>query len=238
MKKLILIPLIIFAVSLFSCSSDNNPTEPKDQTLKTKAPTLKSIELPEHMAQSGDAHAQMAAGWIAMANSFSVYSGLFVPPEGAKSLPGVIGEDKYTWTVGTLAITLVYSTDEEYSRWKIIYNGTDPNGTAFINWVFMEAEQTADGNSGSLFIYQDNSTDLAGKWTWNNSADGSYDFTFLDYSDSGEKLDIHTNSDKSGEMNLYENVDGQFVLRYKITWNSDGSGAWWDYESNENGTWQ
>ena len=238
MKKLALIPLMIFVTLLFSCSSDDNPTEPTSQKIKPKAPTAKTIELPEHMVQSGDPHAAMAASWIAMANSFTGYSQFFVPPEGAKSLPKVSDEGKYTWNVGALAITLIYSTDDEYSKWKVIFNGTDDEGTTYVNWVYMEAEQTADGSSGTMLMYEENSTDVAYKWEWTSSDDGSYNFTFLDYSDSGWKLDIHVNADNSGEMNYYDNVDGEFVLKYKITWNADGSGAWWDYENNENGTWQ
>ncbi|VAX23897.1 hypothetical protein MNBD_IGNAVI01-270 [hydrothermal vent metagenome] len=240
MKKLTLIPLIIFITLLFSCSSDDNPTEPVGQKLEPKAPTVKTIELPEHMAQSSDPHAQMAEVWIGMANSFTAFSGLFVPPEGAKSLPkgnALNDEGKYIWTVGPLSITLIYSSDDEYTRWKVIYNGID-NGSAYVNWVFMEAEQTADGNSGTLLMYKENSTELAAKWTWNNAADGSYDCTFIDQTDAGWKLDVHENADNSGEMNFYEDVNGEFILRYKITWNADGSGAWWDYENNESGSWQ
>ncbi len=239
MKKLALIPFVIFLVLLFSCSSDDNPTESTSQQVKPKAPTLKSIELPEKMLQSNDPHAQLAATYISIANAFTTYQGLFTPPEGAKQLPKVNDERRYTWNVGALTITLVYSTDDEYTKWKIIYNGTDPNGTTYVNWVCIEAEQTADGNNGTLIIYQENSTELAAKWTWSNSSDGSSDVTFINYSeDSNWKLDIHSNADKSGEMNIYEEVDGQYVLRYKITWNSDGSGAWWDYETGQSGSWQ
>lgn len=240
MKKLTLIPLIIFLLLVFSCSNNDNPTEPENNNLKPKAPTFKSIEIPDHMKQSSDIHAQMAVVWLEIANSFTAYSSLFVPPEGAKSLPKVNAlndEGKYTWSVGTLSVTLIYSSDNEYTRWKVMFSGTD-NGTTYIDWVFMEAEQTADGKNGTLVMYEDNTTDIAAKWTWTNNSDGSSDYTFLNYSDSGMKLVIHVNADKSGELNFYENVDGGYVLKYKITWNANGSGAWWDYENNENGTWQ
>ncbi len=213
MKKLTLIPFMILIAFLFSCSSDDNPTEPEGQKLKPKAPTVKTIDLPQHMVQSQDPHAQMAAGWIRMANSFTAYTGFFVPPEGAKSLPKVSDEGKYTWTVGALSITLIYSTDEESSSWKIILNGTDSDGTTYVNWVAMEAEQSADGNSGTMLMYKENTTEIEAKWTWNNASDGSYDFTYIDYSDFGGKLDIHVNADKSGEMYIYENIDGEFVLQ-------------------------
>ncbi len=233
-KKILLsFLIIIMSVFLTFCSNDedDNPVAPE-----TKEPAkleIKEIQLPEHMTQVQDSYAQLAVAFVQMANGFRNYATFFNPPSGATHIPKSSGvQDEWTWQEGTLTIRLVYDENDEMVYWKIYLTGTF-EGYTVNNWLGAEAEQTKDGNSGHLKIYEPPTNNLIAEWNWNVGSDGSYSFVFLGYENS-QKIEVTVNADNSGILQIYNSVGGQFVLQYKITWTATGSGQWWEYDTAGN----
>lgn len=240
LKKIILMFTLIFLTILSGCSKndESNPVAPK-----TKEPAklqLKEITVPTHLTQVQDQHAQMVSSYIQMANGLTNYAAFFTPPSGAKHLPkGYSTEDEWTWTEDNLTVTLVYNEGESNISWKVILTGLYEGFTA-TNWTSMEAEQSKDGNSGHLTIYEPVTTTVAVDWEWNNNSNGNASFIFTDF-ESFMKMQIDVNSDNSGMLQVFQSSDNQFILQYKISWTATGSGEWWEYDATGNitdhGTW-
>ena len=70
-------------------------------------------------------------------------------------------------------------------------------------------------------------------WSW-TYASGIYNITYL-LTDGSNSLRITAviNVDGSGQVEYYIND----VLSIRIVWYTDGSGAWWTYNPDTNGTW-
>jgi len=240
LKKNISLFTLIFLIILSGCSKndENNPVTPK--TEEPAKLELKEITVPEHLKQVQDQHAQIALGYIQMANGLTNYAAFFTPPSGAKHLPKSNSvEDEWTWTEDNLTVTLVYSEGESTISWKVILTGLYEGFTA-TNWTFMEAEQSKDGNSGHLTIYKPVTTTIAVNWEWNNNSNGSSSFIFTNF-ESSMKMQIDVNADDSGILKVFTANDSQFILSYKIIWTAAGSGEWWEYDTTgtqtDHGTW-
>ena len=184
------------------------------------------------MAQSEDTYAQMAAGYVEMANGFSTYGYLFAPPPRALCSVNRDGEWTYTWSVGNLIITLVITETSTNYYWKIYYDGTEGT-TTYDNFLFIEAEQTLDGSSGSLFIYIDPAqTGYALMWSWNIDADGAYHFTYELFEDV--KIEVVVNADGSGYLEFYDYGTAGYWRIFRIEWTAEGTGEWWQYDEAGN----
>ena len=240
LRKVIIFFTLLFLIILSSCSKtdEDNPVAPKkNEPAKLE---LKEITVPPHLTQVQDEHAQMAASYIQMANSLTNYAAFFTPPNGAKHISKANGiQDEWTWTEENLTITLVYSEGESSNYWKVILTGFYEGFTA-TNWTFMEAEQSKDGNTGHLTIYEPVTTNVAVNFEWSNNAGGNESFIYTDFK-SSMKMQIDVGKNNSGVLQLFQGVEGQFVLEYKINWTATGSGEWWEYDKTENiishGTW-
>jgi len=111
------------------------------------------------------------------------------------------------------------------STWKIVFNGTDPNdGTVFVNWTFIQASEAADGNSGNMKIYMENSTEVVSEMNWYTDSATVYHFELYSYGIGGYKLLININPDNSGFLEMYDFYENQYVLTTKIIWTAAGTG--------------
>lgn len=240
LRKVILFFTLLFLIILSSCSKtdENNPVAPKNN--EPAKLELKEITVPSHLTQVQDQYAQMAAGYIQMINSLTNYAAFFTPPKGAKHITKANGiQDEWTWTENSLTVTLDYSEGESSISWKVILTGLY-EGFNVTNWTFMEAEQSKDGNSGHLTIYEPVTTNVAINWEWSKNASGNASFIYTDFK-SSMKLQIDVDKDNSGVLQILKGAEGQFVLEYKINWTATGSGEWWEYDATGNitnhGTW-
>jgi hypothetical protein len=73
----IIFPLFCFLLVL-SCSDDNNPTDPNVSDGSTEL-SLKEITIPEGLINKQNPYAQIAVGYMQLANSFKSFSGFFSP---------------------------------------------------------------------------------------------------------------------------------------------------------------
>ncbi len=239
MKRKILSIAIILILTFFlsSCSKDDdNPVTPEEKP-SPEQPATPQVQLPPSVSNSNDPHAARAVSFVAMANSFSQYSAFFTPPEGSLAKTADDGNWDYTWTDGTLVITLHYRENGEGYSWEVVLNGTEPSsGVVYTDWTMMEAQQNSDGSSGSMTVYEDNTTNPEFEYTWTNDGSGHITFEYISFGDYGSKVSITSNPDNSGSMEYCEYVNGQYVMTFKLIWTSNG-GEWWeyDYQGNEIG---
>ncbi len=232
-KKVIIGFLIsLIALSFTNCSKDeNNPVAPeKKEPAKLQ---VKEVQVPQHLSQVQDPHAQLVVGFVQLANGFKNYTPFFTPPSGATHVPKTNGvKDEWTWTSQGLTVRLVYNEGTESVSWKIYLTGVF-EGFTVNNWLAGEAEQNKDGTSGHLMVYDPPTSNVLTEWSWNTQSDGTYIFVVNMY-DSDEKIELTVNPDNSGTIQFYNSVDNTFVLEYKITWTSAGSGQWWEYDTAGN----
>jgi hypothetical protein len=234
-----LLGALVIALAV-SCSKSTEPNGNGD------APAWEgdTIGVPAAMANSQDPQAQMAMAWINMANAIGGFTGMFEPPEQATISPSIQGiQDEtweYSWTNNGLTVTLTITETSDRYTWEVKYDGTD--GTyVYDNWVFIEAEGMKDASSMWLKVYEPVTTLLSSEWVW--TYDGStVECVFTSYYQGipQMKVEITSNSDLSGEINVYEYVGTSWLLDWRAVWAADGSGQWWDYEAGvlvNQGTW-
>ncbi len=238
MKRNVFMPFLILGLSLFmfNCSSnENNPVTPNEKP-EPQQPAVQQVELPQSVTNSSDSHAAQAVMWAGMVNSFSAYSSYFSPPQGTKSLlkTNDDGSWTYTWTVDSLVITLLYEQNAESISWKVTLNGSDSQSeTVYVNWTMLEASQTTDGSSGTITMYDDNSTDIIFTLTWSKDSDGTENYEYINPADGGGKIVFTVHPENSGDVQMYNHLDGQYIVWMKVAWTASG-GEWWEYDEQGN----
>ncbi len=232
-----LVGLLIIAL-IAGCSEDKGtnggPEAPKFQ--------VKTINVPQKMAQSQDPMAKMAVAYIGMANAIGSHTSLLSPPASAMKLakPVSIQGWTYTWTEDALSMTLEVSESGNNYVWEMFLNGTDGQFT-YNNWKSMRAEEAKDGNSGLLIAYKPVTTEISMKWTWETDPQTEvYTFVLTTFGEGGGKIEITSNPDDSGELAFYQDINGNYILTFGVEWLADGSGQWWAYDSgdvSQTGSW-
>ncbi|HEY6952529.1 MAG TPA: hypothetical protein VI758_08975 [Bacteroidota bacterium] len=215
---------------------DSTTTGPQTNT----PPPFPSVTVTGPSTTSSDTYAQTT---IAYATAFGALTNpaMFTPFSGQNS---VQSGNTWTWTVtaGTLTITFTTTKEADGSyTWSWKQNGYDSSShTTYVNWVFISGSRSADGKNGEWMIYEDNTTTLSARLTWATNAGGTLTATWFGYTNGviTDKLVIVNNSDKSGELTVYDGT----VLIFKSTWIANGSGTWWTYSSSTGlqtgtGTW-
>lgn len=244
-KRLVSFVLAVFFVAGFiTCSKDSSPTAPKEQK---EAPTLaaQQVTVPPQMAQSTDPHAQLAVGFISMANSFSAFGSNFAPPALQKTMFAASPDDDptwfQTWTNAGLTISVsIYDKGDMYV-WDIRFSGTDGEDT-FDNWLFIHAEQSQERNSGTMTIYEPVTTKVSSVFTWGMDADNVYTLTMVSiFEGAAEKVVVQQRPDKSGSLEASEGTLDNFVLQFACQWTAEGSGTWTSYDNGteiDSGSWK
>jgi hypothetical protein len=214
--------LLLFAFILSGCSKDDSsPTEQQ-----VTAPTVPALVFKGPNTASTETNAQMIKSYVAAMNTFTT---MFAPYQYLQS---VRDGNTWTWTYteGTLTVKMTSTSQSDGTYlWKLIFNGKDPSSTlTYNNWTGMEGSTSADGKSGSWKIYDDNTTTIAGDFSWsttNNILTG----TQKEYTNgtSTGQIVLVNNPDNTGEMRVYTGT----VVTYKATWTATGSGQWWTYGS-------
>lgn len=227
LKRLFLFALIfVVAFSFVACSKDKktNNSDDFDGPEWNNDP----VELPVAMEQSDDPHAVMAVGYVAMANSFSGYGGLFAPPRGAICTVNRDEEWTYTWGDGELSITLVITETSTHYYWEIYFDGFDGEMT-YDNFLYIAAEQTLDGNNGSMTLYDPEMTEFLLFWEWSLDDAGVYHFMYEFYQDG--KVLVEVNPDGSGFVEFYEYDISGYWRSFRLEWTALGTGEWWIYDA-------
>lgn len=151
----------------------------------------------------------------------------------------------WSWTYhsSTSSFTATWSavkqSDGSYS-WSLVFNGQTDSVT-YNNWTFLKGTTSSDGKSGNCTIYYSNTSSIGIQFNWTTASNGTVTGTVLVYNASGavtEKVVITNNTDKSGEVDVYTGAQ----MTFKATWQSNGSGQWWEYDPSSGaqvyyGTW-
>lgn len=236
--------ITLFFFSFIVSCSEKDDTEPQDQQTQ-EAPTLetKIVELPEAMTQSNDPGAQMATMYANMANGFTGWAGMMIPPQKSASLKSTLDGDPwvYTWDFSegadAYSITLtIAETPTEY-LWTMVINGT-LGGMVLDNFLYMEANEALDGTSGEFVMYDPEEQGIGLIASWVTNSNGVYSLTF---EMPGEvKIVLTTNLDNSGEISVYDWNETEYLLSFNASWDSTGHGEYWEYDAGElvdHGTW-
>lgn len=232
MLKKLMVLTVLFSFVFTACSSDDNPTEP-EQTAEPQEVVIKQINVPTAMEQNQNVDPQ-AAGLLAMANSVSLYGGLYSTPANVN----LSGDNEWSGTWNDGSATYYWSSWEENGEYFVELSVTgsyeDYNVTDFL---LVDLHAYNEGNSGILTIYSPDNEYF--EYNWDTDSDGVYYLNY--YAPDGSELSAVSNPDLSGEIEYYEFYDGGTVLVYRASWDSDGSGSWesWDVNGNSlgSGTW-
>lgn len=244
MKKsslLIWVLAVAFLSFFVSCSKDDDEPEPQQQ----QAPTFstKTVAVPDAMMQSSDEGAQEAVAYVNLANSFTGLANSFIPPQ--KCAPYKSTNDGppwiYTWEVidgeDQYTVTLTISQTSSGYEWDMVIDGTI-DGIVVNNFLFMHGELSNDGKNGLFTLYDFETGEICMYVTWNTDDNGVYSVTFEIPEDI--KVNVTSNLDGSGDVEVYEWENGNYQLEWKAVWTSDGHGEWWSYENGvlvDHGTW-
>lgn len=219
----------------FACSDDDEetPTGTNNQQTMDHIPTLDSIQVPAAMAASSDPYAQMAVTYVNMTNGLANLGQYFVPPSKAAKSAAYAGSEAdtliWSWSYGGITVYLKFWETLTHYYWRYMWHGTYDQ-VVYDNWIWYAANQTKDGTAGQLVWYDDNSLIPFLTWEWTYLA-GVYTLTYT--FDNINQLIITVNADGSGSLEYYEDS----VLKLRIIWYANGSGAWWTYGPDSNGTW-
>lgn len=188
------------------------------------------IQVPQAMLQSSDPRAAMAASYVNLSTSFSLYSLFFQIPNGAKKSSQAItapngrtaaGVTVYEWS-GPDGSSIAYQWSEKGGQdyFEIFIKEA---GLPYLK--FMDVLQKKDGSSGLMKLFSEDGPELF--WTWEKLANESY---LLVFSTEDTRFEVLSNKDKSGTLKFFS--DG--ALQSETTWDSLGNGSWKDY--NEDGS--
>ncbi len=228
--------LAVLALLIAGCSKSSSPTSASSTPPDLTAPTFKG---PGSTANSDTSLGAQTANQLATTfNAIaSGYSAVFAQA-GSPSQSG----NTWTWKVteGQASITFTATQSDTTYQWKYVMNGTY-QGTTYNNWTAFEGSETASGANGNWILYNENSTTPMSKVSWTTDGSGTLTGNIIGYDSTGTETDRYTfvnNKDNSGSLEEYTNGS---TLALKVTWKSDGSGQWWEYDDQGgvvgSGTW-
>lgn len=249
-QKLTLALIIFSLIFSISCSKDDDTTidlTDVEFSFDINNPPIDPT-LINNLLASTDANASLIGSQLSIANLMSVWFYLFDQPAGAVQSNVPIG------TCGGNALVYTYNLSEENETASIAFQlcETDSkytfqaffseNGSAFELFMYAE-ESKLELKQGYMEVYTSGlgessiSSTVVLKYTWNENADGSFDFVVAD-SEGDFKLTIGLNADSSGTLEIEESGSPY----YEATWNADGTAgtyAYYDGEGNitDSGNW-
>jgi len=251
MKRIayLLIATLVVTFALMGCSKDESTTTapPPSNNEEEQAPAFSAqpLDVPDSLANETDPHAQMAVGYINMANAFVNYMNFVTPPsktsfEGVGTLSGPPWI--YTWPVNigpdnNYMVTLTIDEDNDYYTWTVELDGVF-DGYSVTNFTLIEASQAKDGTSGELTVYDPESLGIALSVSW-VLQNGTYTVTYL--MPEEVRIVVTLNPDESGSVEAYEWNGSAFVKVFEAQWTATGAGEWWtwniDGTPSGHGTW-
>jgi hypothetical protein len=259
------IPLLV----LISCGGDDK--KPTDST-PTDLPTIPAIEVATdvdfHSTDQNATTAQgMVQGQLGMANGMAAMGQAFIGPLANADWQGA-GGDCYDWTYGSASCAYKYEAckvSQNY-EWSLTFNGTCWGDIPLVNWVAFAGTTNATGTTGSMRMFEENTTTVGFAWEWETATDGNsgtwlfYEGEIADENLSstltwvrqtngeedvtwvspGElKWQTHVNAGgDTGWMDYYSwnETTSAWTALWEIAWNADGTGYWVYYDEEGNET--
>jgi hypothetical protein len=198
-----LLALVVAPLLIISCSkkSDNGtgpgtgsepPTVPAPQLQTTVNITSTN---PEAVAAKALAESQLG-----LANVLAAYGTSFASQVNAADW-GEKSGGCWSWSSSESGCSVSFDVCDASGgyTWTYTLNG-NCGDTPYNRWVAFRVTTSADGLSGTVVLYEENSTTVMATWTWSVAADG-----------------------KSGQWALYQGAESEANLRGTLTWtqNSD-----------------
>lgn len=225
----------------FACSDDddNKPTSLESAKLSFQNQDNR-ISPPSGLRSSENEYAQMAVGYIEMANSIGVYTEFMNVPNGAtKTSTPITAANGRVGSTQTEYLVYIWS-DESYG--SVAYQLSEQNDSYVFELFFKEvgasewlkyfhAEEKKDGSIGHMVIYDvftsDEGTEMI-RYDWERSG-GVLTFEMTS-AESDFYFIMHINeSTGAGDVKYY--LDNE--LFYEMTWDAAGDGTWKYYSEGE-----
>lgn len=254
LKNTTLVLAFFSLVFLFSCKKDEETkTNLKEVkfSFDTSNPPINQ-ELISNLSSASDANASRVGFSLASANLMTAWMSFFQAPASTEAkesnVPiGTCGGDAfvstYSYDVGAASPVIlgyqICETSDKYTFQLLV----SEDGSKFVKFLSAEESKTELKQGfmelfGSSIGDESTSSSAVLKYTWKESADGSFEFGINGFDSSSSTTSIKINKDTSGSMQMTE--DGK--LSYKATWNADGtSGTYESYDSSgkliDSGNW-
>ncbi len=228
-RTLLVVALVFIG---FSCSKDDEPNSALEDASLSFGSRTEIVALPTALKNSTDPNALTAVAWVAMANSMSGFSALFVPQSGAvKTTSPIVAANGrvsatqqdyivYTWSDASFG-AVAYQISDQGDKYVFEYFYKFPQTTDWLCYLY--AEERKDRSEGLMKVYDvfDNASDVVFQFNW--SRVGSL-FQFI-FTNSQEdfliKLEVN---EQTNAGSLEYTIDGN--LQQRITWLSNGTGTW------------
>jgi len=233
--------LVVFTASLLlagiSCSKKESSSPAAPASNNPPQLDVEEVTLPQAMTNSSDTKAQEAAGYVNTANSFTQYMQFLSPSSSAGALRAESSYQgppwNYTWTVddgqdNNYTVDLTIDENDTLYTWKVIVSGTI-DGAAINNFMLISARQGKDDSSGYLIMYDPSTAAMSVRIDWYRSG-GDYVLQYQMFNNS--RVVVNSYHDGTGRVSYYEWNGSSYPLRFQATWNADGSGEWWTYNSS------
>ena len=171
--KSIIFALMLFEISIFSCSKKNPKTIEEWEGQVAPTFIFRTVSVPDKMKQSPDSMAQKVVEYVGLINECNKYRAYLIPLENystktEKGPPWIT-----TWQAPegyTIFLTIEGEVGGVSYTWEVKFWGTDSTTGIYYNrWVFIEADQVAFDQAGGIRVYQNNSLKYAAYYNWTTS---------------------------------------------------------------------
>ncbi|MEO9571055.1 MAG: hypothetical protein ABJH82_09785 [Polaribacter sp.] len=238
--KKIFSSLLLFSIIIMSSCSSNDDNEViieeelSEIVMQDFVDNIQALSVPSTLSNSNNQYAQQAnAQFETLKTLSSSFAAFFILPSNAVSAKYVsktaqksnlLNSTKtYTWSSN--GIMVEYTITEASDKYSFSYSVSSVDFTG----KFMDGNQLKDGSYAVVNIYsEDNTLSSTIKW-WLNA-----DVTKIELMSDDYTIVLESNgTDNSGSLKVYESS----FLAALYTWNSNGTGSYIDYYSNETYTW-
>ena len=240
-KFLILFSAIFSFILISGCKKDDNPQP------DARAFNVETITAPDAMIQSSDPGAQMASGYINMANGVAAFGAMMTPPKSTPATHFKNSNDNnpeiYTWNVddgdnNNYNVVLTITETSELYRWELKVDGL-VDGQQMHDLLFLKAEQYKDGHDNTFIVYDlDKPLTPSLIFNWHKTNDVFY-LTYEVPQDIYVSFEIYPDN-HGGVVAKDWTEENEYQTTYTATWDSSGHGEYDEYENGvvvNHGTW-
>lgn len=225
--------LIILATG---CEKDEETLGNTPTNESIAAYEAKTIEIPNVMANSSEAGAQETEIYMNMFNNMAMYGSMLTPP--SKNAPIIqfkdSGTETHTWVVNegssNYTVTLNVSETSTMISWECILNGT-MSGISFNNFIYIEAEEYKDGSSSRFTLYDWETFDINMELRTQKKENEAIEYTLE--MPARMIITLIINTDGSGNLQLKDWEDIQYILTFESSWDASGHGEYWVYQDGD-----
>ena len=240
LKFLILFTTIFSLVIVSSCKKDDD-VDPNNNDFT--AYEIRTVTVPDAMAQSNDEGAQTAKQFLGIANGMVGYGGMMAPPSKSTVVSNFKdgGTELYTWEINEgnthCTITLTFIEIATSYSWAVTIDGT-LEGLILNNFTYIQAYSEKDETSGYMTLYDPEGSGVLMTQSWQELANGAFECTLE--MPQYLLIKVVTNTDGSGSVEVKDWMNGQYVMDFRAEWDASGHGQWWEYIDgiiDEQGSW-